>query len=127
MILLIIGLFAVAAICLGAQHWLYKKIKVKCMIGQIFYNCPNPFIIYDFSKFDNKGIVGVMVGTQDSETTITDEVIKKVQEVYPDYDGNLLDVMPDVDLFYVKNAVIPYNRLRKRHEKWRGELCVWDS
>ena len=31
-----------------------------------------------------------------------------------------------IELFYVEDAVIPYNKLKKRYEKWKGDLHVWD-
>ena len=32
-----------------------------------------------------------------------------------------------LELFYVKNAVIPQHRINKTYGKWEGELKVWDS
>lgn len=131
MILLIIGLFAVAAICLSAQHWLYKKIKVKCLIGQIVYNCPNSFIIYDFSNFEEKGIVAVQIGTQDQKNTITKDIYISLRD--KGYSQEMIELIKEeyefddkLETFYVQNAVIPYNKLKKRYEKWEGELHVWD-
>ena len=31
-----------------------------------------------------------------------------------------------LDLFYVKNAVIPQNRINKFYGKWKGDLELWD-
>ena len=36
------------------------------------------------------------------------------------------DIEDSMELFYVKDAVIPYNRLKKRYEKWKGDLHIWD-
>ena len=38
----------------------------------------------------------------------------------------LEDIEDGMEIFYVKDAVIPYNKLKKRYEKWKGDLHVWD-
>ena len=126
---IIIGLFAVATICLSAQYWLYKKIKAKFLIGQIIYNCPNPFIIYDFSKFESEGIVGVQLGTQEQKNAISWSVYMNLKE--KGYNEELIEealenIEDGLEMFYVKDAIIPYNKLKKRYEKWKGDLHVWD-
>ena len=129
MIWLIAGLFAVAVICLTARFWLYKKIKANFLIGQIIYNCPNPFIIYDFSKFKGEGIIGVQIGTQEQKNVISWSVYMNLKE--KGYSEELIEealesIEDGMEIFYVKDAVIPYNRLKKQYEKWKGDLHVWD-
>ena len=131
MFLLIIGLIAVASIGLSARYWLYKKIKAKFLIGQVIYNCPNPFIIYDFSKYNETGIVVVQVGTQDRKDDLSFGIYMGLRDKgYEAEDINR--VMEEIgaddmlELFYVKDAIIPQNRINKTYGKWEGDLEVWD-
>lgn len=135
----IIGYLVVGSLMVLFGRLLYEKIvyikkPIKIVYGEITYNNPAKIIVYDFSKFEKDGIVGMIyhsdVKSQDIEDEIRMDTLKRMEKENPEFSSKelmagLAKVEIEIPHFYtMENATLLINRFTKR-QIIEGEIERW--
>lgn len=135
----IIGYLVVGALMVLLGRLLYEKIvyikkPIKTVYGEITYDNPARIVVYDFSKFEKDGIVGVIyhsdIKRQDLEDEIRMGTLKKMEKESPEFSskelmGGLAKMKIAIPHFYImKNATLLINRFTKE-QIVEGEIERW--
>ena len=135
----IIGYLVVGALMVLLGRLLYEKIvyikkSIKIVYGEITYNNPAKIIVYDFSKFEKDGIVGMIyhsdIKSQDMEDEIRMSVLKNMEKENPEFSSKeLMAGLARMEIaiphFYtMENATLLINRFTKR-QVIEGEIEQW--
>lgn len=118
---------------------LFEKIPVKHIYGEMIYGSKNKQIIYDLSRLEKDGIVGMQYFTEDSEeqmiNDIADRSLEGLEEQF-NYHYNPEDrpkaleelkqykILQAPKLFEIENAVLLQNRITKRYVV-EGDIKLW--
>jgi hypothetical protein len=102
--------------------------------GEITYNNPAKIIVYDFSKFEKDGIVGMIyhsdIKRQSMEDEIRMDVLKRMEKENPEFSSKeLMAGLAQMEIaiphFYtMENATLLINRFTKR-QVIEGEIERW--
>ena len=120
---------------------IWEEIPVRKVYGEMVYGNKEAQVIYDMSKLESDGIVGMIYYTKETEDHMTDEiaynVLSGLEEKYK-YKYNpeerlyaleelkrskYIEVMAP-KLFEIKNAVLLQNRITKRYVI-EGDIKLW--
>ena len=103
---------------------IYKKTEIKIVLGEMCYGYKNQGIIYDFSKYEKYGIVGMNIFSTISKNQMRDEIaegtFKRIAQEHPNLSsqeifqeiGNMEIKIPHY--FIMKNANLLINRFTKK-------------
>ena len=135
----IIGYLVIGSLMVLLGRLLYEKIvyikkPVKMVYGEITYDNPAKIILYDFSKFEKDGIIGMIyhsdVKRQDMEDEIRMGTLKKMEKENPGFSSKeLMAGLAKVEIalphFYtMENATLLINRFTKK-QIIEGEVKQW--
>ena len=135
----IIGYLVVGSLIVLLGRLLYEKIvyikkPIKMVYGEITYNNPAKIIVYDFSRFEKDGIVGMIyhsdIKSQDMEDEIRMSVLKNMEKEKPYFSTqDLMAYLSQKEIiiphFYtMENATLLINRFTKR-QVIEGEIEQW--
>lgn len=135
----IIGYLVVGSLIVLLGRLLYEKIvyikkPIKMVYGEITYNNPAKIIVYDFSRFEKDGIVGMIyhsdIKSQDMEDEIRMSVLKNMEKEKPYFSTHdLMAYLSQKEIiiphFYtMENATLLINRFTKR-QVIEGEIEQW--
>ena len=135
----IIGYLVVGSLMVLLGRLLYEKIvyikkPIKIVYGEITYNNPAKIIVYDFSKFEKDGIVGMIyhsdVKSQDMEDEIRVSILNSMEKEKPYFSTqDLMAYLSQKEIilphFYtMKNATLLINRFTKE-QIVEGEIERW--
>ena len=135
----IIGYLVVGALMVLLGRLLYEKIvyikkPIKMVYGEITYNNPAKIIVYDFSKFEKDGIVGMIyhsdIKRQSMEDEIRMDVLRRMEKENPEFSSKeLMAGLSKMEIaiphFYtMENATLLINRFTKR-QVIEGEIERW--
>lgn len=109
-------------------HIIYKNIHFDYLFGEIIYNCETQGWVYDFSKYKDKKIVGMVLASAAKEKDIIDNTFVEMKLKFPTTDiETIKNVIKIPKFFYVKDGYIPQNRLTKKYGKYQGVLKTWNG
>ena len=120
---------------------IWEKIPVKKVYGEMIYGNKEAQVIYDMSKLESDGIVGMIYYTKETEDHMIDEIADNVlsglEEQYkykysPEDRPYALEELKRSKyskvmapkLFEIKNAVLLQNRITKRYVI-EGDIKLW--
>lgn len=135
----IIGYLVVGALMVLLSRLLYEKIvyikkPIKTVYGEITYDNPAKIIVYDFSKFEKDGIVGMIyhsdIKSQDMEDEMRMSILKNMEKENIYFSSkDLMAYLSQKEIiiphFYImKNATLLINRFTKE-QIVEGEIERW--
>lgn len=135
----IIGYLVVGALMVLLGRLLYEKIvyikkPIKTVYGEITYDNPARIVVYDFSKFEKDGIVGMIyhseIKSQDMEDEIRMGTLKNMEKENSEFSSkDLMAYLSQKEIiiphFYImKNATLLINRFTKE-QIVEGEIERW--
>ena len=135
----IIGYIVVGALMVLLGRLLYEKIvyikkPIKTVYGEITYDNPARIVVYDFSKFEKDGIVGMIyhseIKSQDMEDEIRMGTLKNMEKENSEFSSkDLMAYLSQKEIiiphFYImKNATLLINRFTKE-QIVEGEIERW--
>lgn len=135
----IIGYLVVGSLMVLLGRLLYEKIvyikkPIKMVYGEITYDNPAKITVYDFSRFEKDGIVGMIyhsdIKRQDMEDEIRMGVLKNMEKENTYFSSkDLMAYLSQKEIiiphFYtMKNATLLINRFTKK-QVIEGEIERW--
>ena len=135
----IIGYLVVGSLIVLLGRLLYEKIvyikkPIKMVYGEITYDNPAKITVYDFSRFEKDGIVGMIyhsdIKSQDIEDEIRMDTLKRMEKENSEFSsrelmGGLAKMEITIPHFYImENATLLINRFTKR-QVIEGEIERW--